>query len=67
MRASRVSWYSLGMTNTTNAYAVRYTTVNRRDEVVAKDKSFRTPDARAAWLDRDDNDVYQVLGFSDPE
>lgn len=48
-------------------YAVRYTTVNRRDEIVTKDKTFRTAAQRAAWLDRDDAGVFEVLAFSDPE
>lgn len=52
---------------TTNDFTVRYTAVNRRDEIVTKDKSFRTAEKREAWLDRDDNGVVQVLAFSDPQ
>lgn len=52
---------------TNNDFRVRYTTVNRRDEVVTKEKSFKTRDALTRWLDRDDNGVYQVLATSTPE
>lgn len=45
-------------------FLVRYTTVNRKDELVTKEKSFRTPEARAKFLDREDNGVVAILAFA---
>lgn len=48
-------------------FRVRYTTINRKDEVVTKEKSFKTKAARDRWLNNDDNGVVQVLATSDPQ
>jgi hypothetical protein len=51
---------------TTNEFTVRFTTVNRKDELVTKEKSFKTKAGLQKWLDRDDNGVVDVRAFSDP-
>ena len=53
---------------TFTGFAVRFTTVNRTDHVVAQEKNFKTEAARAAFLDRMDERgaLVEVLAFSDP-
>lgn len=58
------------MTNTKVSFPgflVRFTTVDRAWNVVTKEKSFKTADARAKWLDRNADKVCEVLAFSDPQ
>jgi hypothetical protein len=54
------------MTNTT--YLVRFTSVNRRDEVATSQKSFKTDAARTAFLDKleERGTLVEVLAYSDP-
>jgi hypothetical protein len=64
----------MGMTNRAAApadpctmFTVRFTTVNRRDQVVTKEKSFRTAAAMERWSNREDNGVVEFLAFARPE
>lgn len=58
------------MANTTSTFTdfrVRFTTVDRRWNVVTKEKSFKSAEARAEWLDKNEDKVNEVLAFSDPQ
>jgi hypothetical protein len=60
----------MGMTNTAASFPgflVRFTTVDRQWNVVTREKSFKTADARAKWLDKNEDKVNEVLAFSDPQ
>ena len=48
-------------------FAVRVKTVNRNDQVVTTEKSFKTDKARTKWLDDHDDEVVEVVAFSDPQ
>lgn len=45
------------------SYEVAFKYVDHRDNVRAKTKSFTSEDARADWLDRNEDKVVEVLGF----
>lgn len=59
----------MGMTNRDprTMFTVRYTTVDRHDRVVGRERSFRTEAAMRRWLDRDDNGVVDVLAYANPD
>lgn len=48
-------------------YVVRVAVVDRHEYVTAVEKKFKTAEARAKWLEKNDHKIYQVLGYSDPQ
>lgn len=52
---------------TFNDFLVRVRMVDRRDNVVVVEKKFKTEAARTKWLEKNDDDVVEVLAFSDPQ
>lgn len=48
-------------------WRVRVKVINKRDEIVVEEKSFKTEQARAGWLTKNDDDILETLAFSDPK
>jgi hypothetical protein len=46
-------------------YCVRYTTVNSKWAVEQRERAFKTAEARDHFLDRENNGVVEILGYSE--